>query len=71
MRLAKGDMSQKAFINADSYHWFALNAFYNSFCDKVFSSPLVTSEDFDSGWSETLSSPEYNASITDGVLAGV
>jgi len=71
MRLAKGPRSQEAFVNADSYKWFALNAFYNSYCGTTFGIPLVTEADFDAGEAQLLSSPEYNATLSDGSLAGV
>ena len=71
MRLAKGSDSQKTFINAESYKWFALNAFYNSYCGNPFGIPFVTEADFDAGMAELENSPEYNATLSEGVLAGV
>ncbi|KAK6439344.1 hypothetical protein LTR95_004450 [Oleoguttula sp. CCFEE 5521] len=71
MRMVKGDKAQEAFINADSYTWFATNAYYNSVCERKFSLPEVTQEDFDYSEAELLASPEYDAALSDGVLAGV
>lgn len=71
MRLAKGKSAQDTFVNADSYQWFAVNAFYNSYCGNPFGIPVVTQADFDAGQAELLSSPEYNAALSDGSLAGV
>ncbi|KAK4983642.1 hypothetical protein LTR50_007099 [Elasticomyces elasticus] len=71
MRLAKGGSSQKTFINADSYMWMALNAYYNKVCNKKFGDPEVTKKDFDKGEARLLASREYDPAVSDGVLAGV
>lgn len=71
MRLARGADKQKTFINADSYAWMALNAYYNSVCNKKFGDPLITQQDFDDGMAQLLDSPEYNEAMSEGVLEGV
>lgn len=71
MRLARGADKQKTFINADSYAWMAVNAYYNSVCNKKFGDPLVTQEDFDDGQARLMDSLEYNPAVSDGALAGV
>lgn len=72
MRLADGADKQKTFINADSYKWMALNAYYNNVCNKNFGDPVITQEDFDLGEAELLDSgAEYNPDVSSGVLAGV
>lgn len=62
---------QKTFINADSYKWLAVNAYYNSVCGKSFQDPEVTSADFESGWAETEASNEYDVALTSGIFEGV
>lgn len=71
MRLNDGPVKQKTFINADSYKWFALNAYYNSRCHKKFGDPFITSEDFQESTAELEESPLYNATLSSGTLAGV
>jgi len=61
--------SQKTFINADSYKWLAVNAYYNSVCDKEFQDAEVTSADFLEGMAETFESPEYDPAVTFGIFA--
>jgi hypothetical protein len=69
--MKKGPDSQKAFINADSYKWFALNAYYNKVCNKSFADAAITTEDFTDSNAELLDSPEYSEVQSSGVLAGV
>lgn len=71
MRLNEGPKKQDTFINADSYKWFALNAYYNKRCNKNFGDPFITTEDFEAGMAELEDSPLYDPAISDGVLAGV
>jgi hypothetical protein len=72
MRNAKSrENQQKAFINADSYKWLAINAYYNSVCSKGFADPEVTTADFESGVAEAEASPEYNAELASGIFAYV
>ncbi len=71
MRLRQGPLSQTAFINADSYKWMALNAYYNSVCNKKFGDPVITQDDFDEGQALLLDSPEYDEAVSEGVLARV
>jgi len=40
-----GANQQKAFINADSYQWFAINAWYNSACRKEFWDPVIIGDE--------------------------
>lgn len=62
---------QKAFINADSYKWLAVNAYYNSVCGKDFQDPETTSADFEAGMAETEASNEYDPALTSGIFAYV
>lgn len=72
MRNAKSrGNQQKAFVNADSYKWLAVNAYYNSVCGKDFQDPEITTADFEAGWAETVASNEYDAELSSGVLAYV
>jgi len=70
-RLRDGGDKQKTFINADSYMWMAVNAYYNSICGKSFGDPYITSEDFEESDATLLESPEYDVNVSSGVLAGV
>ena len=69
---AKSDVNrQKAFVNADSYRWFATNAYYNSVCGKNFGDPKATSEDFEEGVAEAQASPEYAGDAAqEGIFEG-
>lgn len=71
MRLNKGPKKNKTFNNADSYKWFALNAYYNKICDKAFGDPVITDADFEASETELVNSPEYDSADADGSLAGV
>lgn len=71
MRLAKGGSKQKTFVNADSYMWMALNAYYNKACNKKFGDPVVTKKDFDKGQARLHGSREYDPAMSAGTLAGV
>ncbi|KAI5358051.1 putative metallopeptidase, catalytic domain superfamily [Septoria linicola] len=71
MRMNDGKKKQETFINADSYKWFALNAYYNGMCNKKFGDPFITSEDFEESSGELEESPLYDAALSSGSLAGV
>lgn len=62
---------QKIFVNADSYKWLAINAYYNGVCNKELEKPKITTEDFESGLAETEGSPEYDAALSEGIFAHV
>lgn len=64
-KLAKAEDSQSTFHNADSYHWFALHAFYNSFCGTTFVAPLAVDEDLQADASQLENSPEYDGTPID------
>ena len=66
-----GGDNQKTFINADSYMWFALNAYYNNKCGRKFGDPIVTTEAFEDVIEQAEESPEYNAELSRGIFAGV
>ncbi|KAM0690173.1 hypothetical protein Q7P36_008940 [Cladosporium allicinum] len=72
LRNAKSHVNQqKTFINADSYKWLAVNAYYNSACGKEFQDPEISTADFEEGMAETYESNEYDAALTDGIFAYV
>lgn len=71
MRLNKGPKKNKTFNNADSYKWFALNAYYNKVCGKAFTDPVVTEAEFEVCYLELIQSPQYDAADADGSLTGV
>lgn len=71
MRLNRGGRKNKTFNNADSYKWFAINAYYNKICSKTFNDPIVTEADFLATQTEAENSPDYDAADDAGSLAGV
>ncbi|USW53062.1 Putative metallopeptidase, catalytic domain superfamily [Septoria linicola] len=71
MRMNDGKKKQETFINADSYKWCALNAYYNSRCNKKFGDPFITSEDFEESSAELEESPLYDPALSSGSLASV
>lgn len=71
MRLRGSSDKQDTFVNADSYKWFALNAYYDSKCNKKFGDPLITTEDFEESLAELEDSPLYDPELASGSLAGV
>lgn len=71
MRLRLGGDNQLTFVNADSYMWFALNAYYNNKCGKKYGDPIVTTEDFEDGTQQAEESNEYDATLASGIFAGV
>jgi hypothetical protein len=72
MRNAKSRVNQqKTFINADAYKWLAVNAYYNSVCNKDFADPEITTEDFETGVAEAEASNEYDAALSSEIFAYV
>jgi hypothetical protein len=72
LRNAKSRVNkQRTFINADSYEWLAVNAYYNNVCGKDCQDPDITTADFKEGMAETYESKEYDAALTSGIFAYV
>ncbi|EME44010.1 hypothetical protein DOTSEDRAFT_24113 [Dothistroma septosporum NZE10] len=63
--------NQKTFMNADSYKWFAMNAYYDSKCGKTFGDPEITTADSDEGNAEAERSIEYMPEVVSGGFVGV
>ena len=53
--------NQKTFVNADSYKYMAINAYYNSVCNTKFGDPVFSLQEYFESEIELRESPEYSA----------